>query len=441
MFRTLQGRFFLFALCLSLGAVLLTGLFMYLGIERSFGSYVGERQEQQAEEAAAQLENIYDGSWETADLRFLQGAGMHEGMQFTLYTLEGEVVFSSRSMMHGQGMHSADGDTAAYELESGGEPIGRLEVVYPDQLGGAEQNFVRQTVLLLGGSVLAVIIMSALLSRFFSRRLTEGLRSIGTYVHSLKERSRPPALSSSYKVEELDTLASGVNDLALSLERGEKQRRQFTGDMAHELRTPLSTLRSQLEAFQDGVLEPTPERLQQSYLELMRLVRLVDEMERLHEAENQYQMLQMEQLDAEEMIAHLASQFQPSFEEKGVKLTSSSPAVTFTADRDRWMQIMTNLLHNAWKFTPSGKRVHVEAADLGEEVEFQIIDEGKGMSSREMEHMYDRFFRGEKSRNRERGGLGIGLSIVRALVEAHDGTINIESIEGSGTTVKVRLKK
>jgi two-component system, OmpR family, sensor histidine kinase BaeS len=105
------------------------------------------------------------------------------------------------------------------------------------------------------------------------------------------------------------------------------------------------------------------------------------------------------------------------------------------------MQIMTNLLHNTWKFTPSGSHVHIEAVDLGEEVEFRIIDQGKGMTSQEIEHMYDRFFRGEKSRNCERGGPGIGLSIFRALVEAHNGTINIESTEGRGTTVKVRLKK
>ncbi|TVP81988.1 MAG: hypothetical protein EA344_12220 [Alkalicoccus sp.] len=441
MFRTLQGRFFLFALFLSLGAVLLTGLFMYVGIERSFGSYVGERQEQQAEETAAQLENAYDGSWETVDMQLLQGAGMHEGMRYTLYTIEGEVIFSSRSMMHHGGMNTESGEAVTYELERGGEPIGRLEVVYPDQFVGAEQDFFQQTLLFLGGSLLAVIMMSALLSRFFSQRLTEGIRSIGSYVQSLKEKNRPSELLSSYKVEELDTLSSGVNELALALEREEKKRRQFTGDMAHELRTPLSTLRSQLEAFQDGVLEPTPERLNQSYMELMRLVRLVDEMERLHEAENQHHRLELEKLDAEEMIEGLVSQFQPSFEDKGVKLTFVSPPVSFTADRDRWMQIMTNLLHNAWKFTPPGSHVHVEAVDLGEEVEFQIIDEGKGMSDREMEHMYDRFFRGEKSRNRERGGLGIGLSIVRALVEAHNGTINIESTVEAGTTVKVRLKK
>jgi two-component system, OmpR family, sensor histidine kinase BaeS len=441
MFRTLQGRFFLFALFLSLGAVLLTGIFMYVGIERSFGSYVGERQEQQAEETAAQLENAYEGSWETVDMQLLQGAGMHEGMRYTLYTIEGEVIFSSHSMMHHGGMNTESGEAVTYELERGGEPIGRLEVVYPDQFVGAEQDFFQQTLLFLGSSLLAVIMLSALLSRFFSHRLTEGIRSIGSYVQSLKDKNRPSELFSSYKVEELDTLSSGVNELALALEREEKKRRQFTGDMAHELRTPLSTLRSQLEAFQDGVLEPTSERLNQSYMELMRLVRLVDEMERLHEAENQHHRLELEKLDAQEMIEGLVSQFQPSFEDKGVKLTFVSPPVSFTADRDRWMQIMTNLLHNAWKFTSPGSHVHVEAVDLGEEVEFQIIDEGKGMSDREMEHMYDRFFRGEKSRNRERGGLGIGLAIVRALVEAHNGTINIESIKGAGTTVKVRLKK
>jgi two-component system, OmpR family, sensor histidine kinase BaeS len=441
MFRTLQGRFFLFALLLSLGAVLLTGIFIYVGIERSFESYVGERQEQQAEETAAQLENAYDGSWETAEMRSLQGAGMHEGIQYTLYTLEGEVIFSSQSMRHHGGMNTGSGETVRYELESGGEPIGNLEVVYPDQFVGAEQDFLQQTVLFLGVSLLAVIIMSALLSRFFSHRLTEGIRSIGSYVQSLKEKNHPSELLSSYKVEELDTLAAGVNELALALEREEKKRRQFTGDMAHELRTPLSTLRSQLEAFQDGVLEPTPERLNQSYMELMRLVRLVDDMEKLHEAESQHHRLELEKLHAKTMIDGLVSQFRPSFEEKGVKLTFAAPDVSFTADRDRWMQIMTNLLHNAWKFTPPGKRVHVEVVDFGEEVEFQVIDEGKGMSSQEMKHMYDRFYRGEKSRNRERGGLGIGLSIVRALVEAHDGTINIESIEGAGTTVKIRLKK
>lgn len=234
-------------------------------------------------------------------------------------------------------------------------------------------------------------------------------------------------------------LGIAFNELAISLEKEERLRKEFTGDLAHELRTPLATLRSQIEAFQDGIWEPTPDRLQQSHSELMRLVRLVNELEKLLAAENPQIKLNKTVLETGKLLSSIQNLQIPIFKQKGVKLNIVPPqeTINFRGDLDKVTQILTNVVNNALKYTPEGGTVTISAVRDNEMGGFEIRDEGIGMAAEDLPHIFERFYRGDKSRARKTGGVGVGLSIVKALVEAHKGIITVESELDAGTTFTI----
>jgi len=444
---------------LSLGGIIFVGIAVFFGFQESFSTYVETRRDEQIVQAVEQIEEDFrqNGTFTNQTEMTLHRLTMEENVLFQLYSASDELLFESsqmgmdnmnqhhggngrqRSGMMGRMMGGKHMCSETLDLYADGTFIGTITVQFPTSFAQTENQFLADFIRYL---LIALVIMTGLAILFsfvFSKQLTKGIKQIGGAVHMLKDHQPHQLLPTDHRVQELKELSEGVNELADSLEKGEQLRKQFTSDLAHELRTPLSTLRSQLESFQDGVLEPTSERLVQSYEELMRLVRLVNEMEQLHAAENPRLKLDIKTLETNKVLTSIHERFHPSFQEKGISLVvNEEESYEFAADLDRFIQVMTNLLNNAWKFTPSGKKVEVSVAQDRDFTHFIVADQGNGMSEEEVQFAYDRFYRGEKSRNREqRGGLGIGLAIVKALIEAHNGQLHLESEKGIGTTFTV----
>lgn len=458
MFQTLYSRLLFFSLVLSLGGILFVGIAVFFGFQESFSSYVETRREEKMDQAVEQVEEDFrqNGTFTNETKINLHRLTMEENALFQLYSEDDELLYESSQMDMDDMMNQHHGDrkqqrsgmmgsiiggdhmsSETYELHTDGTYIGMMTVEFPTSFAQTENDFLTNFIQYL---VIALVIMTGLAILFsfvFSKQLTKGIKQIGGAVHMLKDH-RHQLLPTDHRVQELKELSEGVNQLADSLQKSEQLRKQFTSDLAHELKTPLSTLRSQLESFQDGVLEPTPKRLEQGYQELMRLVRLVNEMEQLHAAENPRIKLDIKTLETNKVLRSINDRFQPSFQEEGISLVvHTDESYEFMADLDRFIQVMTNLLNNAWKFTPTGKKVEIAVSQDSHFTHFTVSDEGKGMSEEEVQNAFERFFRGEKSRNRDRGGLGIGLSIVKALVEAHDGKIHLESKKDLGTAFTV----
>lgn len=463
MFHSLRSKLLLFFLILSLGGIILISVGVYFGFQESFQEYLQSNRDRQAEQVKNQIESEYisQNGMREMDQSFvmtLSHLGMNENIYFRIETRDGIMLDTTRTgghmnhgMMHGRmgrGNHRGNDSFADFQ-ESNlplqnklGETIGILTVLYPATFIDSEGEFFSQFSKYLIAASLFMIAVAILLSFVFSKRLTKGLDEVSKATKELKAHNFDTTIPMDHHVKEIDELAEGVNELALSLQKGEALRKQFTSDLAHELRTPLAILQSQIESFQDGVFEPTRERLDQCHLELMRLVRLVDEMEKLHVVENPHLSLNIQPLQVREQMNSLHMSFQSIFSEKGIEfLTRVEDDVAFYADPDRFVQMMTNILNNALKYTEKGGRVQFTGEDLGEEVCFTVQDSGKGMTQEELDHIFERFYRGEKSRNRKTGGLGIGLSIVKALVDAHKGRIDMASKKNQGTTVKIYLQK
>lgn len=259
--------------------------------------------------------------------------------------------------------------------------------------------------------------------------------------------------------DELGDLAMTFNYMAESLSRAESQRRQMVADVAHELRTPLSVMQANLEAMQDGVLPLDAEEIASLHEETVLLSRLVADLHLLSMAEAGQLKLERVEVEPGELVRRAAERLNHSTQERGVTLLiETSPALPpVRADADRISQVVGNLISNSLRYTGSGGSITVKAeARSGQhpanspqrvaEVLVSVTDTGSGIPEADLPHIFDRFYRADKSRTRASGGSGLGLAIVKYIVEAHGGKIwaespvrNVVHPESRGTRISFTL--
>jgi two-component system sensor histidine kinase BaeS len=283
----------------------------------------------------------------------------------------------------------------------------------------------------LAWAALAALFLALLLSYLLTRRILRPLYLMtsatakiasGTYSERLEITSR----------DEIGHLAGSFNRMADSLEKLDNLRKTMVADAAHELRTPLTNLRGYMEALSDGVIPPSTDTFRMLQDEIMRLVGLVEELQQLAKADTARAFLNRQELSLHGLIEQILRLYGPNFLDKQIRVeTRFSPSAdTVRADRDRLLQVLRNLLENAWKFTPKQGTVIVSTERTTEGIKVLFKNSGEGIPAEDLPHIFERFYRAERSRSRETGGAGIGLSIVRELVEAHGGSVGSESSGG-----------
>lgn len=233
-----------------------------------------------------------------------------------------------------------------------------------------------------------------------------------------------------------------LRDVTASL-RAEKERRDFMASVTHELRTPLHLIQGYLEAIQDEVI---PKEEQSEHIDLVldeakRLAKLVMELQEINRFEH-WKVFDKSEIAIGSFLQELRHRFMGKADELGINLDIEEEGKgVITANHDRLLQVFINLIGNALRHTPPGKSVRITVEDLGERFLFNVEDQGEGIPSQALPHIFERFYRVDKSRSRKEGGMGLGLAIVKLIVEAHDGEIKVESEVGKGTCFKVILPK
>jgi two-component system sensor histidine kinase BaeS len=236
---------------------------------------------------------------------------------------------------------------------------------------------------------------------------------------------------------EIRAVAKALNRLAETLKQEESLRKASVADLAHELRTPVMGLLGRIEAAQDGVLQDEARNLVAMHDEATRLGRLLDDLSALADAERPGTLLGVEPVDLAEIADGQGSVFADRFAEKGITLRCDLLPTVVEGDRRRLEQIVVNLLANALRYTDAGGHVDLVVRRAGGDAVLEVVDTGIGIAAGDIPQVFLRFWRGERSRSRETGGAGIGLSIVHALVQAHGGRITVESEVGVGSVFRV----
>lgn len=305
-----------------------------------------------------------------------------------------------------------------------------------------EEAFSSALLISIALALLAAMAAALTVTWYFTRRVQRSINAVaraatgiatGTYGARVPE----PGLGT-----EFATLADTYNQLAQRLEATEVTRRRMLADLAHEMRTPLATIDAHVEGIEDGVRQPDATTLEIIRNNTRRLERLAEDIRAVSNAEEGRLQISMRPVGAGELATTAVTNAEHRYEAKNVNLQIQVESRRqILADPDRLGQVLSNLLDNALRHTPEHGTVKVRCSDDGAWVVFTVSDNGEGIAAEHLGHVFDRFYRADQARDRAHGGSGIGLSIAKALVEAHEGQISAESPgAGLGSTFTVRVR-
>lgn len=322
----------------------------------------------------------------------------------------------------------------------GGMMQGGMGLHHRMMLGAAERTFVEsyhQSLWWIGFLFAGV---GLVVSYFLSGNITRPLRQLSRAA----EKIRQGHLKQEVPVEtrdEVGQLAGVFNQMSAELAANEKNRQELLANIAHELKTPLAVLQGHLESMLDGVEQPAPEKLFSMQEEVMRLTRLVGDLRDLSLAQVHRLELHLQPVDLNEKIQRAAAVLEPLLEEKQLRfvreLTPGLPERNL--DPDRLNQILYNLITNAIRYTAPGTAILLKTEQAGAKVRLTVADEGPGIAPEDLDHVFEQFYRGDKSRTRDSGGSGIGLSLAKSFVEAQGGHIEARNRAQGGAEFVLEL--
>jgi signal transduction histidine kinase len=324
--------------------------------------------------------------------------------------------------------------SAGVPIRVRGERVGTLIMAIPagtfNPLEQAFSQSVRDSILLAGAIALIITLGLGIL---FVRRLARPLEELRVAAEQISQGRSPPRVHITSS-DELGRLGQTFNQMAESLQRSEALRRQLILDIAHELRNPLMVQQSHLELLLDNVVPPTPEQLQTIYEQNLLLGRLVRDLQLLALADAGELQIVRVPTQFREILQRVIAHIHPTLEEKQIALEAqiADDLPTVAVDPQRIEQVLLNLLDNACRYTPPGGKIVLSAYREDGAVHVSVRDGGPGIAPEDLPHIFERFYRGDKSRARSSGGTGLGLSIAKALIEAHGGKIWAENAPQGG---------
>ncbi len=432
-------------------------------IEHQFEQYVTGKRQQFSSQLAESLAFQYDAKNETWNVDYIHGMGMYalnDGYLMTVYDKNGQEVWDAENhdmtlchqimqdirteMEEKRPKWSGDLTTYHYEIRQNDQLAGYLDVSYYAPYYYSESDFrfldSLNRILFLVGAV--AVVAAAAAGVVFARRLSVPLWKVTEMTRKISDGDYDARFAvERIHTRELAELCGSVNQMAESLKRQEALRRQLTSDVAHELRTPVTNVSLNLEMLLEGVWEPTTERLQSCYEELGRVSGIISDLEKLRQVEDESMILEKDQVNLLELTRNVCQSFDPELQKKHLTYTIEGEPVVVSGDGNRLRQVAANLFSNAVKYSMEGGQIQIRVKNQGNAGCWVIEDHGIGIAKEDQTLIFERFYRTDLSRSRKTGGAGIGLTIVKAIVQAHHGTISVESQVGRGSKFTVILPK
>lgn len=332
-------------------------------------------------------------------------------------------------------------DDLALTLEANGQRIGWLVITSLSL--AARINFARAIILPVGALSFLLAFFLFVVATLLVRRFVNPLADV---VYAAREvaNGKLSTRISSEGPQDMRSLSESFNEMASSLERNDRERRDLLADIAHELRTPLSVIRGRLEGIVDGVYKADDGQvvslaLEQTYL----LERLVDDLRLLTLAETRQLHFEKKTVDLAQLSQRVIDMFSAEALEKNITLSieKESGSCTVELDAQRMEQVVGNLVGNSLRYIPNGSKIWLTLEETSGEVKLFVNDNGPGVAEDELPYLFNRFWRKDKSRTRSSGGTGLGLAIAKQLIEAQGGTIEARNLPQGGLQVVVKLKR
>lgn len=410
--------------------------------------------------ASSEMGSILESNnWSLEDEDFFdyfEGYAFRHELRVELFNLEGKLIYSNIDVNNGEinnGIRPpvlkrgefANGDDAKLVSDQvpilvNDQEVGYIEVKFYEVIKSNDLNFFDRISDVFRYTIIATVFITLIVSFFVARSITVPLKKVSRTAGAISGGNLDARADIQSSTTEIVELSESINDLASTLKQEDILRKQVTSDMAHEIRTPLTALRNFFEAFMDGIYEPNTENMTKCHDEIIRMTDLVDRLKDLAQIEEGNISGLKEKVNLSEELATMCDLLMPAYDKKSMSLTTTMhDQVEILINRNHLRQIISNLLTNAQRYSDHGSSVEIDVFEVNDNAIFTVKDEGFGMSQEDQTSIFERFYRADKSRDRATGGMGVGLTIVKTLVERYGGTISVESEIGKGSCFKVTL--
>ena len=383
--------------------------------------------------AAGVAWDLNNNTWSSADLSLVLDQAAGTGAAVQIRDRAGRVIASSK------GFARVSGPQQSPPITVRGQRVGTAVVRFTGSgLGAADRVLKTALLRAIAGAAGLAALLALLTGLAVARRITRPVTRLIAATRAMAAGDRAARVGEIRTAGELRELAAAFDQMAGTLARQEQIRRNLVADVAHELRTPIAILQAGHEALLDGVAEPTPAELGSLRDEVLRLARMVGDLQTLAAADAAVLNLARQPTDLAELAAAAADSLARRFEAAGITLDRRLAASPVLADPHWLHQLITNLLTNALKFTPAGGRVTITTQTTGDEAVLRVTDTGTGIPADELPRIFDRFFRGQQAS--QISGSGIGLAVAAEVAEAHGGQLTASSeLEGPGRGTRMTL--
>jgi len=421
--------------------------------QKKFGDYITKNYDKEVSVMLNSIESGYkDNKWDVMNIKKMGDIAISKGIFVEVYDQDKNLVWgamqSNRSRCHEvmgsirnnmNNMHNNwDGDYTVelHELYDGSQkPIGIASVGSYGSLYYMDNdvdflNEINKIIAILGIVMTIITIMIAIL---IANKISRPIEIVSNMANEMGKGGYKQKFESESNISEIDKLISSINELAYKLDEQENLRKRLTTDVAHELRTPLTNIQTHIEAMIDGIWEPSNERLNSVNEEVIRLTHLVNELKNLAKFDSEKSKLELSEVDVAGIIKNTIYNNQASALEKNINITSDIEDITTYLDKEKITQVVLNILSNAIRYTNEYGNINIRAYRDNNDIKIHIKDDGIGIPNDKMNYIFERFYRIDESRSKDTGGIGVGLTIVKSIVDLHGGSIDVNSVEGKGS--------
>lgn len=442
--------FFISAILLS---IFIVSLISNSIINRRFDTFLLNEKTEKLDQVSNEINDLYEENEYSLYEGQLSSYASLEDLTIKIKTLDDTTIYSSENMhgmghmhkrmMRGRGMDEGEYVEKEFPLSRNEEVVGTIVLGYIDNSYLTESALIFKNTLtrILFVSAIVALIIGVLTSIFLSNNLTKPLLEIRDTAVEMQKgnlKNRSQVNTSTIEIRELST---SINYLGETLSLQDDIRKKYASNISHELRTPISTLKSHIEAIMDGVWEASPEHLSILMNEINRLANLVDDLKNSFNLDEDSISLNKTTFNLSDDINNIITSFTPRLSKNKISIEKNiEEDINAHLDRDKVKQVVYNVLENSIKYLDENGKISITLKSSSKDkVTIRVIDNGIGISEDDLPFIFDRFYRVDESRSKSTGGSGLGLSIAKSIVKAHGGEIGVNSVYGEGTEFIIDL--
>lgn len=455
----LNKKLILYLVSLIIVVVIVIAVSINSIFEKKFEEYIIKNNENEVSNLINSIESEYmDGIWNLYSIEKIGENAINKGIFVDLYDTNGNLIWGATTYSQDRcnkimgsiennmnhtiaNWHGKYTEQSLSLKNSNDQVIGSIKIGTYGSLYYMDNDVdflkeINQVITFIGILMILITIFIAIL---IANNISKPIEVVSNMTNLMGDGGYYNKIDYQSNIYEIDNLIVSINNLASKLEEQENLRKRLTTDISHELRTPLTNVQTHLEAMIDGIWEPNTERLNSVNEEVIRLTNLVNQLKNLAKFDSEKSKLNLTEINIEKLIKNIVYNNQGRALEKNINIVFNLESVNTYLDKDKISQVIVNLLSNAIRYTNAGGNIYINAYKEKESIKIHFRDEGVGIPKESLNHIFERFYRVDESRSKDTGGIGVGLTIVKSIVDLHKGKIEVKSKQNEGSEFIITL--